>query len=291
MKTLLTLLLLATSLGSPALAQTLAPMKSNQPYVENGHERHVLDIYAPANASNLPVLFWIHGGGWQSGDKTSVHLKPQFFTEKGFVFVSINHRLLPDVVMEDIIADVAQAFAWMHQHIAQYGGNPQRVVVGGHSSGAQLAALLCTDHRYLEKHAIPLSLIKGCIPVDGDTFDIPAIIETAETRRRAHQQSLPTFGHRQKFGHDPAKHVNFSAVTHIAKNKSIPPFFILHVADHPDNSAQAVRLETVLKDANLPVTRYGAKETNHSRINANLGLPDDPSTQELNTFLDRILKP
>jgi acetyl esterase/lipase len=291
MKTLLTLLLLTTSLGSPALAQNLAPMKSNQPYIENGHERHVLDIYAPANASNLPVLFWIHGGGWQSGDKTSVHLKPQYFTDQGFVFVSINHRLLPDVVMEDIIADVAQAFAWMHQHIAQYGGNPQRVVVGGHSSGAQLAALLCTDHRYLEKHAIPLSLIKGCIPVDGDTFDIPAIIETAETRRRAHQQSLPTFGHRQKFGHDPAKHVNFSAVTHIVQGKAIPPFFILHVADHPDNSAQAVRLETVLKDANLPVTRYGAKETNHSRINANLGLPDDPSTQELNTFLGRILKP
>jgi arylformamidase len=281
-------LLLTTSFFAQAIAQNLAPMKSNQPYIENGHERHVLDIYAPANASNLPVLFWIHGGGWQSGDKTSVHLKPQFFTDQGFVFVSINHRLLPDVVMEDIIADVANAFAWMHQNISQYGGNPSRIVVGGHSSGAQLAALFCTDHRYLEKHAIPLSLIKGCIPVDGDTFDIPAIIETAETRRRAHGQSLPTFGHRQKFGHDPAKHLNFSAVTHIAKDKSIPPFFILHVADHPDNSAQAVRLETVLKDASLPVTRYGAKETNHTRINANLGLPDDPSTIELIRFLDSL---
>ena len=85
-------------------------VKSNIPYVENGHARHVLDVYAPANAKNLPVVFWIHGGGWSQGDKTDVKLKPQWFMDKGFVFVSTNYRLLPEVDMGTLIRDVARAF-------------------------------------------------------------------------------------------------------------------------------------------------------------------------------------
>lgn len=283
-------LALAASLvfAASSPAQTL---KSNVPYIPNGHARHVLDIHAPEGAKHLPVVFWIHGGGWQTGDKTNVQLKPAFFMEKGFVFVSINHRLLPEVVMEELISDVAKAFGWVHQNIANHGGDPQRIIVGGHSSGAQLAALICTDDRYLKKEGVTFSVLKGCLPVDGDTYDIPAIIETAETRRRVHRQPQATFGHRQKFGHDPAKHQNFSAVTHVARDKGIPPFLILHVADHPDNSAQAVRFESVLKEAGLSVKRIGAKETNHTRINAELGMANDLCTKELAQFVESVLRP
>ena len=90
------------------------------------------------------------------------------------------------------------------------------------------------------------------MPVDGDTYDVPAIIETAETRRRVHGQPPAKFGHREKFGNDPEKHRDFSAVTHVAKGKGIPPFLILHVAGHPDVTAQAQRLGDVLKDAGIP---------------------------------------
>ena len=75
-----------------------------------------------------------------------------------------------------------------------------RLLVMGHSSGGQLAALMCTDDRYVKAEGFPLSAIKGCVPVDADTFDIPAIIEMAETRARVHHLPLPTYGHRQKFG-------------------------------------------------------------------------------------------
>src|SRR5688572_28120589 len=92
-------------------------------------------------------------------------------------------------------------------------------------------------------------VLLGCVPVDGDTYDVPAIIETAETRLRVHGFPPPTNGHRQKFGNTSENHKDFSAVTHIAKGKGIPPFLILHVADHPDASAQARRLGAVLKDA------------------------------------------
>lgn len=267
------------------LSSLQAQTKSNLPYVENGHARHVLDIYSPAQAKNLPVVFWIHGGGWQTGDKTSVQEKPEAFVEKGFVFVSTNYRLLPEVAMGDIIRDIAKSLAWVHKHIAEHGGDPQRIFVMGHSAGAQLAALICIDDRHLKAEGVSFSILKGCVPVDGDTYDVPAIIETGETRRRVHGQAQPKFGHREKFGNDPEKHKDFSAVTHVAKDKGIPPFLILHVADHPDNSAQAFRLGTVLKEAGVPVKVFGAKETNHTRINANLGIEGDPTTKELFDFV------
>jgi len=278
--------IIAITLMSAVRAQDV---KSNIPYAEPAHERQVLDVYSPPAAKNLPVVFWIHGGGWQAGDKTSVQLKPKSFTEMGFVFVSTNYRLLPDVEMETIFRDIAKSMHWVHDHIAKYGGDPNRILVMGHSAGAQLAALICTDDRYLKAEGLSLASIKGCVPVDGYTYDVPAIIETAETRRRVHHQPQAKFGHREKFGNEPAKHVDYSAVTHVAKGKGIPPFLIMYVADHPDNSAQAQRLNSVLNDAEVPVTLYGGKDTSHNKINDRIGLPDDPGTMALLDFVDGVL--
>lgn len=279
------LFLSSVSLLSAAQAQDV---QRDIPYGD--HERQVLDVYSAKDAKARPVVFWIHGGGWQTGDKSDVQHKPQVFVEKGFVFVSTNYRLLPEVDMETIVRDVARSMRWVHDHIAEYGGDPTRVLVMGHSAGAQLAALISIDGRYLEAEGLSLSMIKGCMPVDGDTYDIPAIIEMAETRARVHHRPLPTFGHRQKFGNDPEKHRDFSAVTHIAPGKNIPPFLILYVAEQPDNAAQATRLATVLKEADIPATAFGARETSHNTLNANLGLPDDPATKAMDAFLEQTLK-
>jgi arylformamidase len=278
-------------LVAAVLGQTPSPeSKLDIPYVDNGDKLQTLDVYWPKGAKNLPVVFWIHGGGWVTGDKKDVQLKPQAFTEKGFVFVSTNYRLLPDVDMGTIVRDVARSVRWVREHVAECGGDPDRLFVMGHSAGAQLAALICTDDRYLKAEGVPLTAVKGCVPVDGDTYDVPAIIETAEARWRAHGLPPAKFGHREKFGNDPAKHKDFSAVTHVAKGKGIPPFLILHVAGHPDVTAQAQRLGNVLKEAGIPTTVFGARETTHSKINADLGRPDDPATQALFDFLAKALK-
>ena len=76
----------------------------------------------------------------------------------------------------------------------------------------------------------------------------------------------------------------------MAKDKGIPPFLVLYVAGHPDTTAQAQRLGNVLKDAGVPVTLFGAKESTHNKLNADLGLPDDPATKALYEFLDKALK-
>ncbi len=287
MKQLLSFLV-ACTLASSLHGQNI---KRDIPYAEDGNARHQLDIYAPANAKNLPVVFWIHGGGWEQGSKSDVKLKPQWFMDKGFIFVSTNYRLLPEVDMGTLTRDVAKSFGWVEKHIAEYGGDPKRVLVGGHSAGAQLAALICIDDRYLKTEGASFDCLIGCVPVDGDTYDVPAIIETAETRRRVHGQEQPKNGHREKFGNDPAKHKDFSAVTHVAKGKNIPPFLILHVAAQPDNSAQAFRLSSLLKSADVPATVFSAKSTDHSKLNNDLGLPDDPATQALIKFIGQILKP
>ena len=271
-----------------AMAQRLT---SDVPYIENAHQRHVLDIYTPEDSveQGLPVMFWIHGGGWQVGDKSDVALKPKVLTERGFIFVSTNYRLLPEVKFDDLIGDVAASLGWVHKNISKYGGDPERIFVGGHSAGAQLAALICIDDRYLKKAGVSFNVLKGCIPVDGDTYDIPKIIMTAEHRQTLYGGEMFTFGHRQKFGNDPKKHVDFSAVTHVAKGKDIPPFLLLYFPGNPDTRAQARRLESVLKAADVPTRAYGKSDSNHSRLNNDLGKPDDPATQAFYKFLDPLV--
>ena len=294
--TLLAIVCLAPFTSALAQPQTSASasakltVKRDIPYAEPAEPRQRVDIYSPEGARNLPVVFWIHGGGWQTGDRTNVQVKPQAFVDKGFVFVSTGYRLLTNVEMATIFRDIARSVRWVHDHVAEHGGDPKRILVMGHSAGAQLAALICIDDRYLKAEGLSLAIIKGCVPVDGDTYDVPAIIETAETRLRVHGMPMPRFGHRVKFGNDPAKHRDYSAVTHVAKGKGIPPFLILHVADHPDVSAQAERLEAVLKEAGIPARRFAARETNHTRLNDNLGLPDDPPTKALFEFVDEALR-
>jgi len=269
--------------SSVSAAQTL---QENVPYVEPNHVRQILDVYSPASGEKNPVVFWIHGGGWQVGDKKDVALKPKWFTDRGFVFVSTNYRLLPEVAMRELIGDVASGLGWTYKNIEKFGGDRDRIFVMGHSAGAQLAAIVCTDHRYLEKHGVPFSALRGCVPVDGDTYDIPAMIMTAEMRQTLHGLPLPENGHRVKFGNDPKLHIDFSTVTHVAKGKGIPPFLILYVAGHPDVTAQAKRLELSLTKAEVPAVAFGAGNTNHSKLNDDLGLDNDPATKKLMEFLE-----
>ena len=280
----------AILLLAPALFAAEPKVHRDLAYTEPKNPQQTLDVYAPADAKNAPVVFWIHGGGWKKGDKSAVQKKPQAFADKGFVFVSTDYRLLTNVEMATIFRDIARSVRWVYDHIAEYGGDPKRLLVMGHSAGAQLAALICTDDRYLKAEGLSLDIIKGCVPLDGDTYDVPAIVETVETRQRVHGLPMPRFGHRIKFGSDPAKLRDYSAVTHVGKGKGIPPFLILHVAEHPDVRAQAERLEAVLNQAGIPAKRFPARETDHSKLNENLGLPDDPPTKVLFEFVDEVLK-
>src|SRR5207237_4536192 len=117
-----------------------------------------------------------------------------------------------------------------------------------------------------------LSVVNGCVPVDGDTYDVPMQIKTVEQRRADIYQ--------RKFG-DVESQADLSPVTHAAKGKNIPPFLILHVADHPETKAQSQRLAKALQEAGVPATAYPAEGKNHTTINADLRLAADQPTRAL----------
>ncbi|MCA8995556.1 MAG: hypothetical protein KDA80_01165 [Planctomycetaceae bacterium] len=97
-----------------------------------------------------------------------------------------------------------------------------------------------------------MNVLQGCVPVDGDPNDVPKIIMTAEFRQTLYGGKMLTFGHQQKLGNDPEKHVDFSSVTHVAPGKEIPPFLILYFSGNPDTRAQAHRLEDILTKSEIP---------------------------------------
>ena len=288
------ILLLAVAQGA-LLAQGTQPLPADFQverdiaYAEPKSQRQMLDVYTPAAAKNLPVVVWIHGGGWRVGDKTEIASKPVAFTRKGLVFVAVNYRFVPNVTMETIVRDVAKSVRWVHDHVGQRGGDPNRIFLMGHSAGAQLAALVCTDDRFLKSEGLSLAILKGCVPVDGDTYDVPLQVATAAARRKSLGQPDPKLGYAEKFG-PPDRQRDLSAVRHVARNKGIPRFLILHVADHTDTTAQAHRLWSELREAGVPAKTFGAAGTDHVRLDRDLGVPGDPSTAELFAFVDAALQ-
>lgn len=287
MKTSRRFLLLISAVVSIAGAQT-PRVTRDIAYAEPRSERQLLDVYAPASGSNLPVVIWVHGGGWMRGSKQEVDHKPAAFTARGFVFVPMNYRFIPQVTMDVIVRDVARSVGWVHANIARHGGDPKRIFLMGHSAGAQLAALLCTDSRYVEAEGVPRTSIKGCVPVDGDTYDVPLEVATGAARRKRLKQPPPKMGHAEKFG-DLEQQRELSAVNHVAPNRGIAPFLLLHVADHLDTSAQAHRLWEALDQAGIPAEIFGAEDTDHVKLDKDLGVAGDPATKVLFEFTSRML--
>jgi acetyl esterase/lipase len=280
-------------LGLPVLVDVQAgstpaelQVHRNLPYAEPANERQMLDVYARTGAKNRPIVFWIHGGGWQRGDKTEMDVKPQAFVDKGFVFATTNYRFIPHVTMQQIAKDVAKSIRWMYDHAAEYGGDPNAIVVMGWSAGAQLAALVCTDARYLEAERLALTNIKGCVPVDADTFYPALQIDTVEARPGARRPS----SYRIKFpeGNDR----ELSSVLYVAKDKGIPPFLIVHIAGRPESGTaiQAQVLANALKVAGVPVKVVAAEGKTHNTLNSDLGVPGDASTNAVFEFLESVLK-
>ena len=126
-----------------------------------------LDLYIPQGARNTPVIFSLHGGALSMGDRGEESFVGQRFAAAGYVTVVASYRLSPQVSHPAHIQDAAAAFAWVKRNISRHGGDPDRIIVIGHSAGAYLGMLLVTDPRYLAAHKLSPGDIKGIVPVSG----------------------------------------------------------------------------------------------------------------------------
>lgn len=135
-----------------------------------------LDVFAPASRGGLaPVLVFFHGGAWVVGDKILCGGFAKMLAEKGFVVVNVNYRLFPEARFPAFVNDGALAVKWARREAERYGGDPQRLFLGGHSSGAHLAALLAMDIRYLGTKADIQGLIGLAGPYDFYPDRVPVV--------------------------------------------------------------------------------------------------------------------
>ena len=163
------LLLVVSSVPAAAQSQSVTVVRDLD-YVAgteypDGKDR--LDLYVPQGARNAPVILSFHGGALSAGDRGDETFVGRRFAAAGYVTAVASYRLSPQVAHPAHIEDAAAAFAWVKRNISKHGGDPNRIVVIGHSAGAYLAMLLVTDARYLAAHMLTPGDIKGVVPVSG----------------------------------------------------------------------------------------------------------------------------
>ena len=229
--------------------------------------KHKLDLYLPDGAKNFPVLFFVHGGAWVHGDKDFLlgfyGRLAKNYARQGIGVVVINYRLSPAVKHPEHIRDVARAFAWTHRNIGRHGGDPDRIVVCGHSAGGHLVSLLATDETYLKGCGLTSRAIRAVIPISG-VYSIP-------------ERFLPNvFGGAGKKA-SPLAHVR----------TGLPPFLILYAdkdligCDRGPSEAFCKAL--VGKKTNARTLEF--KKNNHFKIILDAATPDTEVSQAILKFV------
>lgn len=136
-----------------------------------------LDVLAPPGAAGAPVFFFIHGGYWRALDKSDQSFLAPPFVDAGAVVVLPNYALCPAVGIETIALQTARALAFTWRHVAQWGGDPARIVVGGHSAGGHLAAMMLACRWPQLDAALPPDLVKSALAISG-LFDLEPLRHT-----------------------------------------------------------------------------------------------------------------
>ncbi|WP_116106713.1 alpha/beta hydrolase [Lewinella sp. IMCC34191] len=129
-------------------------------------ERCVLDLYYPEDSAGFATVVFFHGGGLSGGEKFT----PEQWLNQGIAVATANYRLHPRVTNPAYTRDAAAAVAWVMEHIDDYGGDPRRIYVSGHSAGGYLTSMIGLDTTYLAAHGLHPDSLAGLIPFSGHTI-------------------------------------------------------------------------------------------------------------------------
>jgi acetyl esterase/lipase len=251
------------SLAKPENVET----KKDITYVDGNPEdesKHKLDLYFPKDKEKVPVFFFLHGGAWTSGDRSQYPPLGNRYAHEGIVTVIPSYRLAPKNPHPAQIEDVAAAFAWTLQHISEYGGDTNKIYIGGHSAGGHLAALLTLDPKYLQPFGFSPSQIKGTICLSG-AFDL-------------------SDGKQKIFGDNKAGRQDASPLFHIHKTSS--PFLITYCEwDYFPLALQAQEFSAALDKAGVTSRLVFVPKQNHISEMLAVSTPDDLTVKSVREFI------
>lgn len=253
----------------------------SQPGENRGQQS--LDIYAGTDAARdaaarLPVMLFMHGGGWRAADKQDalgVHANVcTALARRGLVAVNVNYRLSPRVRHPAHALDVAEALRWTREHIESFGGDADNIFIGGHSSGGHLAALVALDERYARRAGTTIDFIRGVVGVSG----IYNVAHFAGRNRMANR--LMT---RPAFGSDPETWTDASPIKHV--RAGAPPFLMINAGDDERLEEEAEELAALLKAAGTRAETLIIPGTNHFTILGHVGTEDDHLIEPIISFV------
>lgn len=243
--------------------------------------RQAIDFYRAKGAAPAPLIVFIHGGAWSLGDKRQASgRKPEHFTGEGYAFASINYRLVPQATVEQQAADVASAIDMLRFRAAEYGIDPNRIALMGHSAGAHLAALVATDPQYLKAADVPMNAVKAVVLLDGAGYDVAAHMKTGGPV----VQKL--YG--PAFGDDPKRQSALSPMTHTAPPNAAA-WLALYVEGRDASLGQSRALVQALEKAGAKARAVAVPDSSHGELNQELGTDGDSATAEVDAFLKAAL--
>jgi acetyl esterase/lipase len=146
----------------------------------DAEHRLKLDVYAPKGAADAPIVVFFYGGSWSEGKRHWYRYVGAALANHGVIALIPDYRKYPDVLFPDFMQDAARAVAWARDHAGEFGGDPQRLFVMGHSSGGQIAALLACDRRYLEMVGMQPRQLAGLIGLAGAYAFLPFVDDEPE---------------------------------------------------------------------------------------------------------------
>lgn len=242
------------------------------------HPLQQLDFYS-AGDGERPLLAFLHGGAWQFGDKARrlADAKVPFARAEGWHFASLNFRLVPEVGVAEMARDAAAAIARLVAEAKLLGIDARRIVLMGHSSGAQLAALVGTDPGYLAEAGLGMDVLAGVIANDGAGYDArQPSVRAAWLHRRLIAPAFPADAQAE-----------LSAALHAASAPNAGAFLILH-AGRDLGSRHAELLETALRHAGTLVERHGFAGRGpraHVMLSRKFGAAGFPATEVARKWL------
>lgn len=266
-------LLVSTSV----LADSKYRLIADQSYA--GHSSQKMDVYLPrTEIKSAPVILMVHGGAWRVGDKASravVKNKVDYWIQQGFIFISVNYRLLPEADPITQQQDVAKALAFAQGKAPLWGGSADKFILMGHSAGAHLVSLLSVNA--LKQYATNIKPWLATVALDSAAFDVIEIMQSNRVARF----------YRAAFGPDETYWEQASPYHQLEND--IPPFLAVCSSQRKDGACdQAERFVKKIQWTN-GVARVLPVDLSHRQVNAELGKAN-AYTAEVDRFIKQALK-